>query len=62
MSQEAGLVVKQEGGDNDLVDRIRRSSYFTPIHNSLSKILDPKAFIGRAPDQVNNKDRVQSCL
>lgn len=53
MSQEAGQVVKQEGGDNDLVERIRRSAYFTPIHNSLSRILDPKAFIGRAPDQVS---------
>ena len=52
MSQEAGMIVKQEGGDNDLVERIRRSAYFTPIHNSLSRILDPKAFIGRAPDQV----------
>ena len=54
MSQEAGQVVKQEGGDNDLVERIRRSAYFTPIHNSLSRIFDPKAFIGRAPDQVSH--------
>ena len=46
------MVVKQEGGDNDLVERIRRSAYFTPIHNSLSRILNPRAFIGRAPEQV----------
>ena len=46
------MVVKQEGGDNDLVERIRRSTYFTPIHNSLSRILNPRAFIGRAPEQV----------
>ncbi|XP_053392633.1 adenylosuccinate lyase-like [Mercenaria mercenaria] len=52
LSQEAGNVVKQEGGDNDLVERIKRSAYFTPIHSQLSKILDPSTFIGRAPEQV----------
>ena len=46
-------MVKQEGGDNDLVDRIRRSAYFSPIHNSLARILDPKTFVGRSPDQVS---------
>jgi adenylosuccinate lyase len=52
LSQEAGNVVKQEGGDNDLVERIKRSSYFIPIHSQLNKILDPSTFTGRAPDQV----------
>ncbi|XP_063961784.1 adenylosuccinate lyase-like [Lytechinus pictus] len=54
MSQEAAAVVKQEGGDNDLVDRIRRSSYFSPIHDQLDKLLDPSTFVGRAPEQVTN--------
>lgn len=52
LSQEAGNIVKQEGGDNDLVDRIKHSPYFSPIHGQLNKILDPSTFIGRAPEQV----------
>ncbi|KAL5019062.1 hypothetical protein ScPMuIL_004784 [Solemya velum] len=52
LSQEAGAVVKQEGGDNDLVDRIRRSDYFAPVHTKLDSLLDPSTFIGRAPNQV----------
>lgn len=53
LSQEAGRVVKQEGGDNDLVDRIKKTDYFKPIHDELSSLLDPKTFIGRAPSQVS---------
>lgn len=52
LSQEAGRVVKQEGGDNDLVDRIRKSDYFKPIHSQLDALLDPGTFTGRAPRQV----------
>ncbi|XP_048754650.2 adenylosuccinate lyase-like isoform X2 [Ostrea edulis] len=55
LSQEAGRVVKQEGGDNDLVDRIKKSDYFKPIHDELSSLLDPKTFIGRAPSQQKMK-------
>uniref|UniRef100_A0A5F8GET4 Adenylosuccinate lyase n=1 Tax=Monodelphis domestica TaxID=13616 RepID=A0A5F8GET4_MONDO len=32
LSQEAAAVVKQEGGDNDLIARIRADPYFGPIH------------------------------
>ncbi|XP_071106348.1 adenylosuccinate lyase-like [Haliotis cracherodii] len=52
LSQVAGSVVKQQGGDNDLVDRIRASQYFSPIHAQLDALLDPSSFIGRAPKQV----------
>lgn len=52
LSQEAGRVVKQEGGDNDLMDRIRKSDYFKPIHSQLDSLLDPGTFTGRAPRQV----------
>ncbi|XP_035760205.1 adenylosuccinate lyase-like, partial [Neolamprologus brichardi] len=31
LSQEAAAVVKQEGGDNDLLARIQRDPYFAPI-------------------------------
>lgn len=53
MSQQAGNVVKQEGGDNDLVERIEQSAYFEPIRDQLRSLLDPSTFIGRAPEQVD---------
>ncbi|XP_041362288.1 adenylosuccinate lyase-like [Gigantopelta aegis] len=54
LSQEAGMVVKQEGGDNDLVQRIQSSSYFSPVHKQLGRLMDPSTFIGLAPQQVVN--------
>lgn len=44
--------MKQDGGENDLVKRIKESSYFSPIHDKLSELLDPKSFTGRAAEQV----------
>ncbi|XP_060079714.1 adenylosuccinate lyase-like [Ylistrum balloti] len=52
LSQEAGLVVKQEGRENDLVARLKKSAYFEPIHHCLDELLEPEKFIGRAPRQV----------
>lgn len=54
LSHQTSLVVKVEGGQNDLLDRIRRTSFFQPIIEELDKILDPKTFIGRAPQQVED--------
>uniref|UniRef100_A0A3P9BFA8 Adenylosuccinate lyase n=1 Tax=Maylandia zebra TaxID=106582 RepID=A0A3P9BFA8_9CICH len=53
LSQEAAAVVKLEGGDNDLLARIQRDPYFAPILGQLDALLDPKTFIGRAPQQVS---------
>lgn len=53
MSQQAGQVVKQEGGDNDLLQRIAGDPYFQPIHAQLGNLMDPSTFIGRAPQQVD---------
>ncbi|MGH0159983.1 UNVERIFIED_CONTAM: hypothetical protein FKN15_038334 [Acipenser sinensis] len=52
LSQLAAAVVKQEGGDNDLIARIQADPYFTPILGQLDSLLDPKTFTGRAPQQV----------
>ena len=52
LSQEAGAVVKEQGGDNDLVERIKACEYFAPIHNQLDTILNASTFTGRAPQQV----------
>ncbi|MFT7519867.1 MAG: adenylosuccinate lyase [Kiritimatiellia bacterium] len=53
-SMKAAHVVKAEGGDNDLVERIRSDAYFTPIHEIIDDLLDPSTFIGRAPQQVRS--------
>lgn len=64
LSHEAGKVVKVDGGENDLIDRIRRDDYFAPIHSKLDQLLDPKTFIGRAPEQVDSflRDWVEPAL
>eukprot|EP00095_Tigriopus_kingsejongensis_P005121 snap_masked-scaffold100_size373717-processed-gene-0.3 protein:Tk05121 transcript:snap_masked-scaffold100_size373717-processed-gene-0.3-mRNA-1 annotation:"uncharacterized membrane protein ddb_g0293934-like isoform x2" len=52
LSHEAGSVVKNEGKDNDLIERIKKDPYFQPILPELNSLLDPATFIGRAPEQV----------
>lgn len=52
LSHEAGAQVKQHGKNNDLVDRIKKDPYFAPILNQLDNLLDPRTFVGRAPQQV----------
>ncbi|KNC76560.1 adenylosuccinate lyase [Sphaeroforma arctica JP610] len=54
LSHEAGKVVKMEGGSNDLIERIRKSEYFAPIHSQIDNLMDPHTFVGRAPKQVTN--------
>ena len=53
LSQQAAAVVKQEGGDNDLIERIQADAYFSPIHSQLDHLLDPSSFTGRASHQVS---------
>lgn len=52
-SLAAAAEVKERGHDNDLLDRIRADEAFAPIHAELDALLDPSAFIGRAPEQVD---------
>jgi adenylosuccinate lyase len=51
-SQAAAAVFKEEGNDNDLLDRIRQDEYFAPVRNQLDSLLNPDDFVGRAPQQV----------
>ena len=51
-SMAAGRRVKEEGADNDLLDRLRNDPAFAAIKEDFDSLLDPKAFIGRAPQQV----------
>jgi adenylosuccinate lyase len=49
----AAKVVKEEGGDNDLLQRIRGDKYFEGIWNKLEELTDEKTFTGRAGEQVS---------
>ena len=44
--------VKRFGRSNDMLERIRKDTFFGPIHSMLDNILEPKSFVGRAPQQV----------
>ena len=52
LSMEAGKKVKEEGGENDLLDRIRGDDMFKAVHDRLDEILDANKFIGRALSQT----------
>lgn len=52
LSHEAASEVKVQGGQNDLIDRIKRTAFFQPILADLDSLLEPSSFIGRAPQQV----------
>ena len=51
-SMAAGRRVKEEGLDNDLLDRLRNDPAFAAIKDDFDSFIDPAAFIGRAPQQV----------
>ena len=52
LSMEAAKIVKEEGGENDLLSRIEEDSMFEAVHGKLGGIVDAKNFIGRAPAQT----------
>lgn len=52
LSQEAGKRVKQEGGENNLLELISQDEAFAAVHGKLDSILDAKKFVGRAPAQT----------
>ncbi|KAH7925024.1 Adenylosuccinate lyase [Leucogyrophana mollusca] len=64
LSHEAAHQVKQLGLENDLIERVRGDPYFDPIKGQLEELLEPKSFIGRAPEQVDKflKDWVEPAL
>ncbi|MDO5145363.1 MAG: adenylosuccinate lyase, partial [bacterium] len=52
-SQAAARVVKEEGGRNDLIDRIVADPAFMVTRAQVEALLDPARFIGRCPQQVD---------
>ena len=52
LSMEAGRNVKVEGGENDLLERIAADPAFNLSLEELKKTMDPRRYVGRAPEQV----------
>lgn len=50
-SQAAGARVKQSGKPNDLIERLKADSAFGKVN--LTSVLNPKSYVGRAPQQVD---------
>lgn len=51
-SMDAGRIVKMEGGQNDLLDRLANDENIPLSKEEILKIVNPVDFIGRAPQQV----------
>ncbi len=51
-SLAAARVVKEEGGQNDLLQRIAADPAFGLSMDELSQVMHPALFVGRAPEQV----------
>jgi adenylosuccinate lyase len=49
-SQDAAREVKMEGKPNDLLDRLKSESAFKSVN--LSQVMDPRQYVGRAPEQT----------
>jgi len=50
-SQAAAQRVKAEGKSNDLIKRLKADKAFAAV--DIDAVLDPRAFVGRAPEQVD---------
>ena len=51
-SMAAGRVVKEEGKENDLLERIAADSAFGMTMEQLQAIMKPENFVGRSPEQT----------
>ncbi|KAK0715960.1 adenylosuccinate lyase [Lasiosphaeris hirsuta] len=52
LSHQASDVVKNQGGKNDLIERIKATEYFRPVWDEIDSLLDPKLFVGRSVEMV----------
>jgi adenylosuccinate lyase len=51
-AMEAARVVKEQGGENDLLRRIEADPAFAAVLPRLRDLMKPERFVGRAPQQV----------
>lgn len=53
-SMEAARVVKEQGGENDLLSRVAADPVFGVTLEELNTLLSPGKFVGRAPEQTTD--------
>ena len=56
--------MKTEDGVNDLLERIAGDEAFAPVKAKLGELVDPRGFVGRAPEQVTEflEEVIRPCL
>ncbi|CAK7240377.1 MAG: adenylosuccinase ade13 [Sporothrix thermara] len=52
LSHQASDVVKNQGGKNDLIERLKATEYFRPVWAEIDGLLDPALFVGRSGEMV----------
>ncbi|HIR23146.1 MAG TPA: adenylosuccinate lyase [Candidatus Scatosoma pullicola] len=52
LSMQAGKNVKEEGGENNLIELILKDEMFRSVWDKMDEIIDADKFIGRAPSQT----------
>ena len=50
----ASRVIKEEGGENDLLERIASDPAFGVTLEKLNSIISPEKYVGRAPQQTED--------
>ncbi|GAB5368864.1 hypothetical protein AAMO2058_001356400 [Amorphochlora amoebiformis] len=58
-SMEAARVIKEKGGECDLLERIADDDKFKAVHSSLKDIVNPKLYVGRSPEQAEEFIKVE---
>ncbi|MVB11957.1 Adenylosuccinate lyase [Caprobacter fermentans] len=53
-SMAASRLIKEEGGENDLLDRIANDPAFGVTREELDRVVSPERFVGRAPEQTED--------
>jgi len=51
-SQAAARAVKEQGRENDLLERLAGDPAFAAVRGGLASMTDPRRFVGRAPEQA----------
>lgn len=59
-SMAAGKRIKEEGLENDLIDRIASDTMFGMTRDEIEKELEPSHYIGRSPSQV--EEFIRDCV
>ena len=60
LSMEAGRNVKENGGENNLLELIAADPAFNLSLDALKQTMDPKKYVGRAPHQV--EEFLEECI